>query len=183
MTYSVENESLIGQIVDIELEMFSNVNSFVRSSCQDNLSTFKVMRWMHHSVLPTNVLKSCLVDLNKAREDGRNLMVEKYARMENRLPCHNDSCAIDAIVETELQWMLELAEVHPEIFPGSGESFKDYMACELETLTGSTLELLWQTVKQAKEARRNLVEERYQNLFRRLGYGSLEEWEQKPRPN
>jgi hypothetical protein len=67
MSFTIEHESLISQIVEIELEMFRTVNSTVHSPCQDYLNTFKTMRWMHHSVLPQAVLESYLEDLRLAK--------------------------------------------------------------------------------------------------------------------
>ena len=177
MTIPVHNQEIIQQIVDMELEMFRHVNSTVHSPCQDHLNTFKTMRTMHHSVLPEPVLKSYLSDLTNARESGRNLMTEKYARMENRIPPINDSRYIDNIVDIETNWMAELLEKYPKTFEGSGEMFKTYLRCELETMSDQTLCLLHATERQASLDKINMVEERYNNLFKGFGYTSLAERE------
>jgi hypothetical protein len=179
MSCNVANEDLIEKIVEMELEMFRAVNSSVHSPCQDHLRTFKVMRWMHHSVMPRTLLESLHADLVSAREAGRNFMVEKYARMENRIPPLKQSQDIEDIVDAEIDWMREVAQKYPQTFEGGGEGFKAYMSCELEPLSDKTLNLLKGEVEKARKDNRNLVEERYDNLFKRLGYESLQDREKK----
>jgi len=179
MSRTADNEELIGKIVEIELEMFRTVNSSVHSPCQDQLQTFKMMRWMHHSVMPEAFLNSYLKDLQAAEHAGRNFMVEKYARMENRIPPLKESEDIKYIVDVEMNWMREVASKYPTTFGGSGQGFSDYLSCELETLSDATLEKFRDVVGKAKKDRRNLVEERYDNLFKRIGYKSLADRERK----
>ena len=179
MSFTIEHESLISQIVEIELEMFRTVNSTVHSPCQDYLNTFKTMRWMHHSVLPQAVLESYLEDLRLAKGKGRNFMTEKYARMENRIPPLKESPKLDEIVSIEMDWMRDIAERYPASFEHRGEGFRTYIACELEMLSDKTLDLLHGTVKSAQKQHRNLVEERYTNLFRKTGGISLREREEE----
>lgn len=179
MSNDIANDELIEQIVEMELEMFRAVNSSVHSPCQDHLRTFKLMRWMHHSVMPGAMLESYHADLVGARKAGRNFMVEKYARMENRIPPLKQSQAIEDIVDAEIAWMREVAHKYPLTFEGGGEGFKAYLSCELEPLSDRTLGLLREEVERAKKGNRNLVEERYDNLFKRLGYESLEDRENK----
>ncbi len=179
MSIPEANAELIERIVDIEQEMFRTVNSSVHSPCQENLKTFRVMRRMHHSVLPAQVLHSYFDDLHRAQQAGRNFMTEKYARMENRIPPLKQSRFIDDIVNMEMNWMLEVAEKYPGTFSGSGEMFRVYISCELETLSERTLQLLHNAVRKASLEKRNMVEERYNNLFRGFGYKSLADREHK----
>ena len=53
--------------------------------------------------------------------------------------------------------------------------FEIYLRGELETYSDQTLELYYQDLLQALREGRNLSEERYSNMSRKLGYGSLEE--------
>lgn len=183
MSFTVEYESLISQIVEIELEMFRTVNSTVHSPCQDYLNTFRTMRWMHHSVLPQVILESYLEDLRLAKSSKRNFMTEKYARMENRIPPLKESPKLDEIVSIEMDWMRDIAERYPATFEQRGENFRTYIACELEMLSDKTLDLLHAAVCTAREQHRNLVEERYTNLFRKTGGMSLREREEMAAKN
>lgn len=171
------DSDLITKIVQIELEMFKSVNSSTHSPCQDNLKTFQPMRWMHYSTLPEYFLESYLDDLQTAQSADRNFMTEKYARMENKIPPLSTSPLIENIVNTEISWMRDVATLFPKIFRGNGEGFQRYISCELEVLSDRSLELLWKAVSKARTEGRNLVRERYENLFRKLGYASLAERE------
>ncbi|MFK4765237.1 DUF4125 family protein [Desulfobaculum sp. SPO524] len=167
-----QRQRTIERIVDLELEMFKSVYSSVHTPCQDHLQTFRAMRWMTHSVMPQNVLDAYLDDLQEAKGYDRNLMVEKYARMEGRMPPIRESLLIDEIVDTEMAWMREMHSRYPALFESKGETFRTYISCELETLSLNTLERLHSFVVDSRRAGRNLVEERYDNLFRHTGYES-----------
>lgn len=162
------HDKLIDQIVMLEMEMFQSTISTVHSPCQDRLETFRTMRWMHHSVLSKETLESHLYDLTVAKQHGRNLMIEKYARMENKIPPLKTHPAIATISSIELEWMNELAEKDPATFNGNHDGFLSYISAELETLSDRTLELLLETTLEAKTHNINLIEKRYNNLFKRL---------------
>lgn len=71
------------------------------------LKTFYLMREMSHSVLAADTLTSYLQDLETAAAAGRNLMTEKYARMENLIPSLNENELIYKIVDIEREWLSE----------------------------------------------------------------------------
>lgn len=174
-------EASLNSIIEIELDMFQRVRTADPSLCKDRPETFKVMRRMTHSVLSTETLESYPEDLHKAKAEGRNLLTEKYARMDNKIPPLKTNPAIGDIVEIEAHWMAELLEKYPRIFKG-GASFKTYLSSELETYSDKTLELYFEHVSKAKKEGRNLTEERYTMLFQQIGYSSIAEAEKKARP-
>lgn len=182
MQHQEERDALISQIVALEQEMFENLHTFERSPCQDRLKTFRLMRWMTHSVLTTEILESSLEDLRQARSQGRNVMAEKYARIDDLIPgAGGPRAAIKRIVAAEDAWMAEVRQAFPRSFPRGGEGFHTYLSSELETLSPHTLGLLEGYVAKAREQGRNLVRERYENLFQKLGYTSLAAFEEKLR--
>lgn len=164
-----ERDKLISEIIDIELDMFKKVNSTLIAPCQEYLKTFRMMRWMSHSVIPKEILSFYLKDLKKGIKDGRNFMREKYARMEGQIPVLNTNIYLESIVDIESVWMNEVSEKYPETFKPKGDGFRTYIACELETLSQDTLKKMYDFTIGAKKANRNLVEERYKNLFGKLG--------------
>ncbi len=173
--------AIIDAIVDLELQMFQSVNALPGEgkACQERPDTFKIMRWMHHSVLTPATLTSYLEDLQVAVEQERNLVTEKYARMEGQIPQLKDNPRIYQIAEIECAWMKELRHRFPHTIQGNDNSFRNYLICELETYSDETLERLWGDIQEAQVRNLNLPELRYRNLFRRMGYKSLEEVEQK----
>ena len=174
-----EHKELVNNIIEIELDMFQRVRTAEPSLCKDQPETFKAMRGMTHSVLSTETLESYLDDLQKAKAKGRNLLTEKYARMDNRIPPLKTNPIIDNIVKLESCWMRELSEKYPHSFKGGSGSFQVYLSSELETYSDETLMLYFEDVSKAQREGRNLAEERYTKLFQQIGYSSIAEVEEK----
>lgn len=175
-----EVDQLIARIIDLEWEMFSSVNAVEPAACQQNPKTFRLMRWMSHSVHGAELLRSLLADLERARDEGRNLMTEKYARMENRIPPLKDVAVlamIHEIADVEDRWMKPLRQSYPLTFHARSASFHNYTVCELETCSDATVEAYYREIRGALDEKRNLLEERYCNLFDKLGYASLQQRE------
>jgi hypothetical protein len=172
-------KELLDNIIKFELDMFEQVRTSEPSLCKDRPETFRVMRGMTHSVLSTNTLQSYLGDLQKAKAEGRNLLTEKYARMDNMIPPLKTNRLIDDIVKLESCWMKELSQKYPRSFRGGSGSFELYLSSELETYSDETLELYFGDVSRAGKEGRNLAEERYTKLAQQIGYSSIDEMERK----
>ena len=170
---------LLNKIIEIELRMFEQVRTSEPSLCKDRPETFIAMRGMTHSVLSTKTLQSYLEDLRRARVEGRNLLTEKYARMDNRIPPLKDNPLINDIVELESGWMRELSQKYPRSFRSGSGSFELYLSNELETYSDDTLQLYFADVSRAEKEGRNFAEERYTKLSRQIGYSSINEMERK----
>jgi hypothetical protein len=176
-----DNETAIKRIIDLEWPMFHSVKASEAAACQEDEGTFRLMRWMSHSVLPVDLLEALADHLEQAAAQGRNLMTEKYARMGGQLPPLQDNPHIGAIVAAELGWMRDLNRRYPLTFPGTGERFQAYLTADLETWSEQALALYHDFVREALGEGRNPVQDRYGNLFQRIGYASIEEREQKAR--
>jgi len=172
-------QELLKDIIDIEYDMLQQVRTAEPSICKDRPEAFRLMREAYHSVLSTQTLKSYLEDLQKAKDEGRNLLTEKYARMDNLIPPLKTSPLIDNIVKTEVRWMQELSRRYPSVFKGGSTGFKTYLSSELETYSDKTLELYFKDVSKAEKEGRNLAEESYTILFQKIGYGSIAEVERR----
>lgn len=179
ITEDEKYRELLNNIIEIELRMFLEINALEPFLCKEHPETFRAMRSMTHSVLSEKVLESYLSDLKKAEVGGRNLLTEKYARMDNRIPPLNTTFLIDDIVRLESRWMRELTLKYPHSFKAGYRRFKLYLSCELETYSDGTLKLYANDIYKAMKEGRNLAEERYTNLFQQLGYDSLGEMERK----
>jgi hypothetical protein len=174
---NAEVNQLITRIIDLEWEMFSSLKALEPVACQQHPKTFRIMRWMSHSVHCGELLQSILTDLERARDEGRNLMTEKYARMENRIPPLKDVAmlaVIHEIADIEDRWMKPLREAYPLMFHAHSAGFHNYTVCELETYSDATVEAYHREIRDALDEDRNLLEERYCNLFGKFGYDSLQ---------
>ena len=179
MKNSKKKAHLIDKIVAIELRMFQKVRTIKPSLCQERPDTFKLMREMGHSVLSLETLSSYLKDLEKAKRRDRNLVTEKYARMSNTIPPLKQSSVLNDIMVIESLWMKQLEQKYPSILNRNSNYFERYLSRELETYSNETLDLYLNDIVKAKAAKRNLAEERYLYLFKKLGYSSLHEVNKK----
>lgn len=186
---SLANEDVIEKIIAKELKMFLSVPSIRKSSCQDYPESFKLHRRAQFSCWSRETLDSYLNDLEKAEEQKKNLMTQKYARMDNLIKQLNDNPLIDKIVECQCAWQRSMMKKYPGIMSGgrplsSGEdsafmtSFETYLRGELETYSDATLELLNFDIMDKKLKGINMAEELYLFLVKERGYDSLDEAEQ-----
>ena len=174
-----EKEALLQKIIAREEDMFIKVNEGrKKADCQTQLKTFRAMRYMSFAVLSWDTLQSYYEDLCFAVQEQRNLIVEKYARIEDLIPVINESRLIPEIVAIETAWMGELHEKYPHAIQISPQ-FANYERSELETYSDTTLALYHRDVQTAKNCRVNLVEERYKILYQGMGFASLAEVEAK----
>ena len=180
-TEAEKKEALIKEIVERELAMFlATPNEGGTSECQTRPQSFRMMRRMNHCTHDAATLESYLDDLKNAAAEGRNFMIEKYARLDNRLPPLSHNPLLDKIADAECTFLREASEHYPHAIKTSGEqTFRTYCRCELETLSDRTLKLYADEVDRAVKEGRNLAEERYDNLWRMLGEGSLAAYDAK----
>ena len=88
----------------------------------------------------------------------------------------------DDITGEEADFLAEASRLYPHAVPGrGGDAFRHYMRCELETWSDVTLALYGTEILRARNEGRNLALERYERLWRRLGYASLDEREEAAR--
>ena len=123
-------EELLTSIIEMEWNMFQNVSNIGgKASCQEDLKTFRIMRFSQGMSWLETTLESYLSDLKEAEGNGRNLLSEKYARMmrstspleyariEHLIPPLDPDVPqlIDKIVEIALGWEEELSQKYPNI--------------------------------------------------------------------
>ena len=176
MQENFDREAALAEIIERELAMFLATNNEGGVSvCQTRPDTFRVMRKMAHSAHDDALLASYLDDLRQAEIQGRNVMVEKYARMDDRLPPLSTSPLLDQIADAEQAFLHDAQRRYPHVIKSNGQGmFRRYLRCELETLSPRTLELYAAQVSRAQHEGRNLVVERHDYLMRLLGKGGID---------
>ena len=152
-------EDLISEILEIEWEMFTSVQARDRSaSCQEDPESFRIIRAANFLTWSDTTLASYLNDLRMARAKGRNLMTEKYARMEGLIPPLNPEGMplIDRIVRKECLWAEDFVKKTPgarlarpiyarDDAPGVVSS-ETYSRAELETYSTRTLDFYYSDI-------------------------------------
>ncbi len=201
-----EKEQLIFDIAQAEWDLFQLVqNTGGRASCQNDPDTFFKMRMSQWMVFSEETLKSYMNDLQKAAEEGRNPIFEKYGFMmettypqefeeiEKHLPKVSKEAEqmIDEIAKIHVKWDKEVYEKYPHIrengrvFKSSedsvqnGSSSESYLKGEYKTYSPDTLNLIYQQIMEADKKGENLLERIVENEVKFYGYRSLEEAEEK----
>ena len=176
-------EQIIKGILDIEWAMFQRVHSEYPASCQTMPDKFRKIRGSLFASWSLETLASYLSDLKMGQEQGRNFLMEKYARMDNRIPRLNDNPLIDIIVNIETAWQEDIRCRYPAIYDrvcrstdavDDGRNFSIYLRSELETYSNRTIELYLENVKRAWEKGESLAEISLQQLIRTSGYRDLD---------
>jgi hypothetical protein len=171
---------LINQILDIELGWFLTVNPTITAKCQENPEAFKLMRRDGFEIWSEETLALYLEHLIQAKNEERNLVREKYAKMQELIPCEIESSAITENVAIQERWQKETRDNYPGIFrEGTGAGFARYLRCELDTYSQAVLNSYLKDIKAALLEGRNPVIETYDRIARKLGHSSLEEWHRK----
>lgn len=175
-------EQIIQSILEIEWGMFQKVKSATPTSCQSNPEAFHKVRGSIFEPWPLDVLDAYLDNLKSAREKGRNLLTEKYARMDNLIPPVSTHPMIDAIVAIESKWQKELRDTYPALYKrvcrssneaDDGSNFSVYLRCELETYGNETIQRYHQWVQDSVRTNRNYSLESLEALVQKGGFKSL----------
>lgn len=175
--------TLLDHVLEAEWRMFVRVRSARHAPCQSAPDNFKTIRSSLFETWTQEMLASYLADLEQAEAEGRNLLAEKYARMDNLIPPLSNSPLIDIIVTMESNWQEELERRYPALYrrccrsmdeTGDGRNFGIYLGCELETYGDHTLQLYFENIEAAIAANRNLAVEALHRLVRMNGYRDLD---------
>ncbi len=198
-----KQKELIDQIVKSEWEMFQQVkNQGGRASCQDDWITFEIMRKSQFMAWDSVTRMSYMMDLLNAEGMGRNLPMEKYARMmQHTAPAEYEKiadalpelppeqwAAIDRIAEIHVAWEKEFAKKSPKLVQAGrpitkeeerpGEtSAETYLRGELATYSAETVAAYMQHVMQLQAEGKNICEMILENTVKMYGYDSVEQYE------
>ena len=194
-------DTCIDTIVAMEWEAFQDVHNVGgRASCQDDRRTFSIMRKSQFLAWDAETREAYLRDLAAAKEQGRNLLTEKYARMmaytspleyrqlERSLPPVSGEAAglAEQIAATLLVWQEEYARAYPRLTArgrpvednsGGMISFETYLRGELLTYSPETLRRLAAHVSKLRDDGMNMSVELMRHTVRMYGYASLEDAE------
>lgn len=179
-------EDLLQEILDREWDMFQRVRSAEPASCQSSPDTFRRIRGSIFHLWPTSLMAAYLIELCKAQWEGRNLLTQKYARMDDLIPPVNTNPVIDEIVAIEEKWQEEIRQKYPGLYrrscrstdpTGDGKNFSVYLRCELETYGDPALEIYHEWVQEAQRTDTNHSLTMLDHLALESGFTSLDEAE------
>jgi hypothetical protein len=174
---------IIEDILDIEVDMLQRIRSANSAPCQDAPKTFRNIRESIYKTWTKEMLLSYKQDLLTAQKNDKNLVLEKYARMDNLIPPLKENPLIEKIVEIENYWQVELQEKYPIIYKKicrnnnnicNGSNFVIYLKSELETYSNNTLLAYYKHVKNSFKNSENLALKSLENLILTNGYNNLD---------
>lgn len=176
-------DALLTKILDFEWGMFVRVKSTHPVSCQSSPDKFRAIRRSVFEMWTEEMLSAYLKQLQKAKKQGRNLLTEKYARMDNLIPPLTENPLIGAIIKINERWQHELHQRFPALFGSccrgtnptdDGSNFSIYLSSELETYGDPVIDLYYQNVKDADNQGRNMSAEALLRLVQTSGYRDLQ---------
>lgn len=179
-------EQVVEQIIEVEWQMFRRVRGSSSASCQNNPKAFSAVRGSIFQLWPDELLASYLQHLQDAAKAGRNLLTEKYARMDKLIPPLSNNPLLDKIVSIEVKWQEEIQQTYPALYQQScrstehadnGSNFSVYLRAELETYGEEAIELYYAWVAAADARHRNMSITMLENLVVRGGFSDLEQAE------
>lgn len=194
------NEELVEKIAKLEFEAFDRVhNEGGRASCQDDWTTFSIMRKSQYLTWSRPMLLQYLYDFQREMNRGHNLIEEKYGRMmestapeeyekiKNHFPALSDEkkAIIEAVVGIQVGWMEEFVKKYPALagnarsvhtFEDSlyNTSYETYLRGEISTYSDKMLELYGRYVAECAARGGNLAFEIMLNSVHMYGYPDLE---------
>jgi len=194
-----EKPGIIDKIVSIEWSMFTSVNEGKdRASCQEDRKTFIGMRAAQFSAWPLKALASYLDDLEKARQNGRNLLEEKYIHMMKTTDPSRYGALLSRVTQPTgisralareaadklLEQTRALFEKYPHVsgrgrplystLDKEGASIETYQLCELLTYSEATLAALCEHIAALEKDGVSLARVIFENTVMFYGYDSLE---------
>ena len=200
-------DQLVTEIVELEWALFDKVqNQGGRAPCQDDWTTFQIMRSAQLSAWTPGMRWSYLTDLKTAQAEGRNPLAEKYGYMmehtapvefekiRDQLPSRTaeKDTVIKVICKAHVEWLEQLSTQYPKL-TGRGRpirscedghgvtSFETYLWGELSTYSMETLRLYRAYVERLRWSGRNLNEMILENTVKQYGWSSLEDAEKDER--
>ena len=197
---TTNKDRLINKIIDVEFALFDQVKDMDgRASCQDDFKTFYIMRFSQHNLFEEGSLLSYLLDLERARAEGINLITNKYSYMMEGsdreyyerylkpfLPPSDEEKerVIGAITSLFEEAYNRLLPLYPRLLQsgrgmseGRGVSVLLYLSCELKIYSAETLTRIRKDMEGLIRSGINPVEKLYKTMLEFYGIGSLYELE------
>lgn len=187
------SEPYTDQIVAIEFDLFDRVqNEGGRASCQDDFRTFEIMRGAQFDAWSDEMRESYWDDLMSSIEQGRNLVMEKYAYMTGydymgeREGYERKQELLSKAMALMNEDTLAFRAQYPNVASrsrtfghdaGRTPSVDRYLFCELMTYSANTLELMVAYISKLREKGTSLAMAIHQNIARRYGFESLDDME------
>lgn len=184
-----KRDDITDSIISMEWRMFDLVNKGIsRASCQEDPTTFVIMRRAQYNAWSEECLESYMADLKQAEKDGVNLVELKYVLMMtgSSLDSYLDTFGVSsfrarALVNEIMTIMMDMThrmfDKSPSLAKGMrsvdsssdnpvNTSIETYQRCELLTYSENTLEKYLEFVTKAQMNGENIPRQIVDNTQR-----------------
>ena len=191
------------EIAELEFaEMDKVQNAGGRAGCQDDWTTFSIMRQCQYRFWPVDLLEDWIAYFKEQSAAGRNLVAEKYARMmektnpelfapwAEKLPKLSTEFVQmrEAIIEIQLVWLDAFTEKYPRLAARSRRprtendtpqetSYETYLRGELSEYTPDILYRYGRWIVKLYDQKKNLTTMTMEETVHAYGYATLEDAE------
>lgn len=200
---NLNEKELIDKIVKIEFNAFDKVkNEGGRASCQDDWTTFSIMRKSQYLTWNKTMLIQYLYDFEREYNIGHNLITEKYGRMmastapdeyekiKSAFPVLTEEkkVIIEQIVGVQMAMMEDFAKDHPRVAMNArslytrednffNTSYETYLRGEISTYSDKMLQLYAGYVVDNAKHGRNIAHIIIENTAKLYGFANMDEFE------
>ena len=170
-------EKLVEKIIEVEWQQFQLVkNEGGRAACQDDWTTFQIMRESQFINWPLEILESYAKDLMVAMDKNWNLVFEKYARMmkstvpekykevEAILPPISEERVkrMEKTIAIQTKWLEDFAVEYPNLMEAARyvhtsedteyeTSSETYLRGELASYSEETEKMYWNLLRNYRQ--------------------------------
>ncbi len=192
-------EELAEYIAKQEFTAFDKVkNEGGRANCQDDWTTFRIMRVSQYLAWTKEMLVQYILDFKDATNNGRNPITEKYGyMMESTVPWEFEKiksglpivseekrAIVDAVCKIQVEWMEAFAAEYPGLAKNAriihtsddkpwDTSYETYLRGEMFTYSQTMLALYTRFIISLKNCDQNLAYKIMENTVHLYGYKDL----------
>lgn len=198
-------EKLVEKIIEVEWQQFQLVkNEGGRAACQDDWTTFQIMRESQFINWPLEILESYAKDLMAAMDKNWNLVFEKYARMmkstvpekykevEAILPLISEERVkrMEKTIAIQTKWLEDFAVEYPNLMEAARyvhtsedteyeTSSETYLRGELASYSEETEKMYSEFIEKLQTEGKDFVVMTYEHMVKRYGYQSIKDAEER----
>lgn len=198
-------EKLVEKIIEVEWQQFQLVkNEGGRAACQDDWTTFQIMRESQFINWPLKILESYAKDLMVAMDKNWNLVFEKYARMmkstvpekykevEAILPPISEERVkrMEKTIAIQTKWLEDFALEYPNLMEAARyvhtsedteyeTSSETYLRGELASYSEETEKMYSEFIEKLQTEGKDFVVMTYEHMVKRYGYQSIKDAEER----
>ncbi|MCR5654820.1 MAG: DUF4125 family protein, partial [Lachnospiraceae bacterium] len=196
----LDKANLVKEIVKAEWQSFDQViNEGGRAGCQDDWPTFSIMRSSQYNTWTDAMLLQYLTDFKVAQARGRNMIMEKYGRMEetsspekweeikDKFPqlSEEKKAIMEQIIALQVGWMEAFADEYPNLAANARRihteedapwdtSYETYLRGEIATYSDRMLKLYAQFIVGLQSKGENLAYQIMTETVHMYGYADLD---------